>query len=107
MFNTLKPELVKQMVGQYAIRFNLLAATGQDNETGWQYDEIIVKDLRYETVVAALIHFVYSIDAEIAIINNHINDDEEIEWQDYQNHRAWAKSYAGTTLGLKGATNEH
>ena len=74
-----QPELIYQMVGQYAIRYNVHEGLSPDNESRWQYDEVIVKDLRYETVVSALIHTAYSFDAEIAVINNHINDDEQIE----------------------------
>ncbi len=101
MFDVKRPNLIQQMVGQYAIRYNVQEGFSPDNELGWLYEEIAVPDLRYDTVVSALIHTVYSIDDEIAIINNHLNDNEQLEWQDYQNCRAWAKSYAGTTLGLK------
>jgi hypothetical protein len=100
------PPLLAKSGRNYVVRYNVTEVMTEDG-LRYECDEVTTNSVSYDSVVAALIHGIYSLDAEIAILNNHIADDEQVEWGEYQAHRAWAKTYAGETLGLKGATNEH
>jgi hypothetical protein len=93
------PPLLAKSGKQYVIRYNMVEVITADGKR-YECEEVTCNSVDYESVVAALIHGVYTIDAEIAIINNHIADDEQVEWAEYQAHRSWAKAYASQTLGL-------
>ncbi|MDD3535359.1 MAG: hypothetical protein PHC50_04350 [Candidatus Cloacimonetes bacterium] len=103
MFDTIKPKLIEAHYPGYAIRFNLEPGTGQENEPGWNYDEVRVPNLYYSTIVSAIIHHRYPVDAEIALLNNHLTDPEPSadEWAEYQSWRGFAKDYVKMTLGVE------
>lgn len=102
MFNTEKPKLIERLPRGYTVRFNLREAEGPEGEPGYSYDEVSVPDLNYSTIVSAIIRHKYSESAEIAHLNNRINDPEgrADEWQQYQAWRDFAKTYTRETLGV-------
>lgn len=103
MFDPIKPKLIEPHYPGYAIRFDLEAGTGPEDEPGWNYQEVHIPNLFYPTIVSALIHHRYPVDAEIALINNYLTDPDTraSEWQDYQDWRNFAKNYTNNTLGIK------
>jgi len=102
MFDTQKPKLIQESFPGYLIRFDLTEEI-KNEEAGWSYKETAAPNLEYGTVVAAIIHHRYPIDAEIALLNNYIVDPEAraSEWQEYQDWRAFAKTYTRETLGIE------
>ena len=62
------------------------------------------RKMSYDEVVARLIHARYSHDAEVALINNALEDiagiADNTEYQEYQSWRAKCKSTAKKYLGL-------
>lgn len=95
-----QPLLLERTSIGYVVRWNLNQVTVEDG-VRWECDEVIASARTYDAVVSALIHSKYDIDRELATINNHLIGQDEDEWQEYQAWRAWAKEYAGTTLGLE------
>lgn len=93
------PPLLSQRGHDYVIRFNVAEVSTEDG-IRYECDEVLCGDSHYGSVVSALIHAKYSVDAELAIINNHLTNDEQTEWNEYQSHRAWAKNYATETLEI-------
>lgn len=95
-----QPVLMEQISIGYLVRWNLEEIT-VDGETRWQWDEAISPTRTYDDVVSALIHAKYTLDQEIATINNHLVGQDEDEWLEYQAWRTWAKDYARNTLNLQ------
>ncbi len=99
VYHNVQPVLLEQISVGYVIRWNLEETT-VDGEPKWKCEETIATSRTYEAVVSALIHSKYTVDQELATINNHLLGEDEDEWLEYQAWRTWAKSYASTTLGL-------
>ena len=104
-----KPVLMEQSGRGYVVRWDL-AQTTIDTEDGmqevWECEEVYSPTRKYDDVVSAIVHSIYSLDAEVAIINNHLLGEKEDEWIAYQGWRVFAKHYAGQVLGLKNENNE-
>ena len=99
----MKPVLLEKTSRGYVVRINLKKITHEEHGKVWECDEVISPTTRYDDVVAAIIRSHYTLEAEIAMLNNYINEPEErqAEWDEYQAVRADAKAYAGDTLGLE------
>jgi hypothetical protein len=93
------PPLLAKSGKQYVIRYNVTEIMTEDGKR-WECNEVFANSVDYGSIVSALIHSEYSVDAEIAIINNYIAEAEETEWSAYQAHRTWAKTYTNDTLGV-------
>lgn len=102
MFSTEKPKLIELIPRGYAVRFDVEESEGPDGEPGYSYEEVNVPDLNYSTIVSGIIRHKYSESAEIAHINNQLNDPEgrADEWHEYQDWRDFAKAYTRETLGI-------
>lgn len=96
-----KPVLVEKVPNGYAVRYDL-TENEDDDGTYWEAEEVVSPTVSYEDVVTALIHAKYSLDSEIALLNDHISAPEAstVEWQAYQAWRSWSKWYASETLCL-------
>jgi len=64
----------------------------------YKYIELENYNTSYGELVSALIHNVYSPDAEVALINNELAETGTQEYQDYQTLRTHAKEIAKQVL---------
>ena len=96
------PEIVVKSNNKTQIRFNIVETTVEDmnNESricyNFEYVEI-EGELSRSKIISAIIGNVYSIEAEIALINNELSNigtNEQIEYAEYQTLRANAKTVA-------------
>lgn len=96
-----KPPLLEKSGANYAVRMNLKKVDTDEGKM-WECDEIMSPTTNYDDVVAAIIRASYSLNAEIAMVNNYLTEpgERQAEWEAYQTVRSNAKAYAGDTLGL-------
>jgi len=71
---------------------------GTKNVYNYKYIELENHNPSYGELVSALIHNVYSPDAEVALINNELAESGTQEYQDYQMLRTHAKEIAKQVL---------
>jgi hypothetical protein len=93
--------------GKYYIHTNIVQKVREeDGSLYWEADTVLVTDLNYDCIVAAIIGSSYTIDQEIALINNYLasslnnESPEGIEYAAYQQCRNDAKEAAMDVLGL-------
>ena len=68
----------------------------------YKYIELDNHNPSYGELVSALIHNIYSPDAEVALINNELAETGTQEYQDYQTLRTHAKEIAKQVLSNLG-----
>ena len=105
-----KVTLRKDEFEELATRGNVAIVTFNTQEmsemfyTATQTSVRLGKNMSYDDVVARLIHARYSHDAEVALINNALEDiagiADNTEYQEYQSWRAKCKSTAKKYLEL-------
>ena len=96
------PEIIVKTNGKTQVRFNIVETTKEDinNESricyNFEYVEI-EGELSRNKIISAIINNSYSMEAEIALINNELSNlgtNEQIEYAEYQTLRALAKTVA-------------
>jgi len=96
------PEIVVKSNNKTQIRFNIVETTVEDmnNESRicYNFDYIEIEgEITRNKIISAVINNSYSMEAEIALINNELSNlgtNEQIEYAEYQTLRALAKTVA-------------
>ena len=93
--------------GKTVFPFNIVESEVTDSETGktrtqYEYDEARVEgEVTREKLIMAGIKARYSIEDELATINNYLSGEDETEYQEYQAVRQSAKATATTIISAK------
>lgn len=86
----------------YFMRYNI-----SETEVGYEADEVVcaLAHATYDTLVSAIIHTIYSTDAELAILANYLADPTETkhleEYNAYQRWREEVKSACKEFFGVE------
>lgn len=94
--SVISPQSVEFLGNRYRLNYNVEQVLDTDNTELFQWDSIEVQSLKKGVVVAQLIRQRYSLDNEIALINNYNLNMAlyEQEYQQYQQYRDECKSIA-------------
>jgi len=88
-------EATEYIKGGLAIRFSFGTIVREEQQF-YTYEEVIVDKLpSYDKIVSSIIRERYTIDEELALINNHLlgsTPSEAVEYQNFQDWRALAKA---------------
>ncbi len=90
------PSVVEFLGNRYRLNYNIEQVLDSENNEVFEWDFIEVHDFKKGVVVAELIRQRYSLDDEIALINNYNLNSAlyEQEYQEYQDYRNECKSIA-------------
>jgi hypothetical protein len=96
------PKIIEKSNNKTQIRYNITEITiidmNDESRICYNFEYVEIEgELTRNKIITAIIANIYSIDAEIALINNKIeilDSNSETEYQDYQILRALAKTVA-------------
>ena len=88
---TRQPAIVNLGNGKYQFIYNQQEVQ-RDEETFWEYDYVEVDKVDKATIIQAIIHKSYSLDDEVALINNYNQGLKIEEYEAYQQFRNDVKS---------------
>lgn len=72
---------------------------GMPDRTEFVFDSVEVTNLDRSNLIAGVMQARYSKDQEIALLNAHLLDTKQAEWDAYQAYRVEAKAYVDANLG--------
>ena len=88
---TRQPAIVNLGNGKYQFIYNQQEVQ-RDEETFWEYDYVEVDKVDEATIIQTIIHKSYSLDDEVALINNYNQGLKIEEYEAYQQFRNDVKS---------------
>ena len=94
---TRQPAIVNLGNGKYQFIYNQQEVQ-RDEETFWEYDYVEVDKVDKATIIQAIIHKSYSLDDEVALINNYNQGLKIEEYEAYQQFRNDVKSIINELL---------
>jgi len=92
------PETIVKSAGKTQVRYDIEEATFDDmgtQRTSYNYSYVAIEgELTRAKIIDAIIADVHQKDAELALLNNYINNGASIEFEEYQLLREKAKTIA-------------
>lgn len=94
--SAINPQEIENLGNRFRLNFNVQEKVDDDNNTFFEYQSIEISELKKGVIVSNLIRLKYSLDDEIALINNYNlnNSQYQAEYEEYQNYRNNCKSIA-------------
>lgn len=87
------PDSFIDLGGRGLFNYNITTRVTEEGETEYIYDSIKIEEpFSRDAIIRALIKERYSIDDEVALINNYNSGTGQIEYDEYQNYRTQVKT---------------
>lgn len=94
--SAINPPSYENLGNRFRLNFNVQEKVDEDEEMFFEFETLEVPEIKKSAIVAGLIRRKYSIDDEIALINNHEIDKTtySVDYQEYQDYRVECKTIA-------------
>lgn len=89
------PQSIIDRGKQHQINYNVVEKTIEE-QTVYEFEYVLIPELSKNSLIQELMHKLYSIDDEIALINNYNAGIDTTEYDAYQTYRDECKSIANT-----------
>lgn len=93
-----RPERFIDLGGRYLFNFNIIESVTESGGTSYDCECVEIKSATKDEIVKAIIHDRYSIDDEIALVNNYNAGLHIDEYNAYQDYRTEAKRIANESI---------
>ncbi len=92
--SAISPPLMENLGNRFRLNFIVQTKTDDQNDIVFEYQSIEVTEIRKSVIVSGLIRLQYSVNDEIALINNFNLDNATYrqEYEAYQNYRNECKT---------------
>ena len=94
----IRPDTFIDLGGRYMFNFDVAERTNDDGQVSFDFQSVIIPLKEKDEIVKAIIHDRYTLDDEIALVNNFNAGANIDEYNLYQSYRTYAKSIANAAI---------